>query len=323
MKRLVFVLFLFISYLNYSQQESIYSQYTLNMTSINPSYAGLYGYTSISLFDKQQWIGIDNSPMTQSINFDTRLYKNSYMSKTRRVKKSKFKNPYGKNGIGILVYNDKNGLIGKTGLNLIYSYHLQMDNSQISFGISLSTYQFRIKTSDITTYTYSDPLVDKSRKNIFITDASIGFNYMYNNIFNIGLSTKNLFQSVIKYGDDNEFTDYQQIRQYYLVSNYMYNIDKYFSIEPSILLNFNENLNIHSDITLKGYYEKSYWLGFSYRTSQSFITMIGIRMDSFYIGYAFDYSLRNIQRISYGSHEIILIYRIGDNKTRYKWLGGF
>jgi len=96
-----------------------------------------------------------------------------------------------------------------------------------------------------------------------------------------------------------------------------------FEIEPFLLFRTSENFNLQTDISLTGYYKRDYWLGFTYKTGNAFVTRIGVRVDRIYIGYAFDYSLNDIQRISYGSHEIMIGVKFGDNSRRYRWLNRF
>ncbi|HAF30796.1 MAG TPA: hypothetical protein DCG75_17270 [Bacteroidales bacterium] len=306
-----------------SQQEPIYSQYTMNQYLINPAFAGSEGYTSFNLTARQQWLGFDGAPSTQAISGQTRILKTSYVSKSRSVKKrTRKRRPSGKIGLGGYLYNDQNGPIGRTGLELSYAYHMFISDGQLSLGLSLSAYQFRINTNDLLTSEGYDPLLDQARESMFIPDGSVGIFYTYQPFY-IGLSTKNLFQAAVKFGADNSFTDYQQVRHYYLSTGYKYDMDNDFEIEPSLLIKTTEAFNLQADVSIKGYYKRDYWLGFSYRTGNAFITTVGIKVDRLYFGYAFDYSLNDIQRISYGSHEIMIGLKFGDNTRRYRWLNRF
>lgn len=324
MKRVSIILFIIVLAVSQgrSQQEPIYSQYTMNKYLINPAYAGSEGYTSFNLTARQQWLGFENAPMTQAISGQTRILKTSYVSKSRSVRnRTKRRRPSGKVGLGGYLYNDQNGPIGRTGLEFSYAYHLFINDGQLSLGLSLSAYQFRVNTSELVTNEY-DPLLDEARASMFIPDGSVGIYYTYQPFY-IGISARNLFQAAVKFGGDNSFSDYQQVRHYYLMSGYRYDMDNDFEIEPSILIKTTENFNLQADIALKGYYKRDYWLGFSYRTGNAFITSVGIKVDRLYFGYAFDYSLNDIQRISYGSHEIMIGLKFGDNTRRYRWLNRF
>lgn len=325
MKRILIILCILTLTVFYakSQQEPIFSQYTMNQYLINPAYAGSEGYTSFNLTARQQWLGFEDAPMTQAISGQTRILKTSYVSKSRSVRKRiKRRRPSGKVGIGGYLYNDQNGPIGRTGLEVSYAYHLFINDGQLSLGLSLSAYQFRVNTNDLTTSEGYDPLIDEARESMFIPDGSVGVYYTYQPFY-IGVSSRNLFQASVKFGGDNSFSDYQQVRHYYLMSGYRYDMDNDFEIEPSILIKTTENFNLQADVSLRGYYKRDYWLGFSYRTGNAFITNVGIKVDRLYFGYAFDYSLNDIQRISYGSHEIMIGLKLGDNTRRYRWLNRF
>jgi len=308
-----------------SQQEPVFSQYTMNQFLINPAFAGSEGYTSFNLTARQQWLGFDGAPMTQAISGQTRISKTSYVSKSRSVRRRvKRRRPSGKIGIGGFLYNDQNGPIGRTGLELSYAYHLFVNDGQLSLGLSLSAYQFRVNTDELLGpgVDPGDPLLSSARESMFIPDGSVGVYYTFLPFY-IGLSAKNLFQASVKFGSDNSFGEYQQLRHYYLTTGYKYDMGNDFEIEPSILLKTTELFNLQTDVTLKGYYKRDYWLGFSYRTGNAFITMVGVKVDRLYFGYAFDYSLNDIQRISYGSHEIMIGLKFGDNSRRYRWLNRF
>ena len=60
--------------------------------------------------------------------------------------------------------------------------------------------------------------------------------------------------------------------------------------------------------------------GLSYRTSGAIIANIGVKYSNVFIGYAFDFTLQEIQRITYGTHEINIAWKFGDSARRYRWL---
>jgi hypothetical protein len=50
------------------------------------------------------------------------------------------------------------------------------------------------------------------------------------------------------------------------------------------------------------------------------IANVGVKYQNLFLGYAFDFTLQEIQRITYGTHEITLALKFGDNARRYRWL---
>ena len=326
MKRFITIVLLLTALLaleSKAQQTPLYSQYTMSKFLLNPAFAGSEGYTSFNLTARQQWLGFENAPMTQAFSAQTRILKTSYINRSRSIKsRVRRRRPSGRVGIGGYVFNDRNGAIHRTGAQFTYAYHLFLGEGQISLGLSLMAYQFRFNDEDMVLYDENDPLLNDRKNSMFVPDASFGVYYSYQPFY-IGFSANQLSQSALKFGSDNSFSNYKMLRHYYFMTGYRLEVQNDFEIEPSLLLKTTEMFNLQADINIKGYYKKDYWLGFSYRTGNAFITQVGVRVDKFYFGYAFDYSLSEIQRISYGSYEIMFGVKLGDNSRRYRWLNRF
>jgi hypothetical protein len=94
-------------------------------------------------------------------------------------------------------------------------------------------------------------------------------------------------------------------------------------MEPSLLLKATHNFTMQMDLTAKAFFYNNYWAGISFRTGTALVLMGGMNVDKFYFGYAIDFPLNSLMRHSYGSHEIIIAIKLGDNARRYKWLHRF
>ena len=321
----ILVLFFIVPAALKAQQVPIYSQYMMNKYLINPAYAGSQGYTSYNLTARQDMLGFDNAnaPMTQALCAETRILQSSYLAKARLIKsRNRSKRPSGRVGLGGYLFNDRNGMINRTGLQGTYAYHIQIGDGQLSFGASGTVYQFKINKDELNLADQYDKLIDGRDNTMFIPDASAGIYYQYQN-FQAGISTKNMFQSVLKFGSDESFSNYRLLRHHYLMTSYRYEIGEGYQIEPALLLRTTERMNFKADISVRGYYKNDYWLGLTYRTNSAVITMVGVKVGKIYFGYAYDYSLKEIQNITYGSHEIMIGIRFGDSQRRYRWLRRF
>ena len=68
-KRVVLVLVILFTVLSVeAQQDPQYTQYMYNTMSINPAYAGSRGHLSISALARNQWVGVDGAPDTQTFS---------------------------------------------------------------------------------------------------------------------------------------------------------------------------------------------------------------------------------------------------------------
>jgi type IX secretion system PorP/SprF family membrane protein len=304
-----------------AQQLPLYSQYMMNRFLLNPAIAGSDGYTTFSLTAREQWLGFDQAPRTHALSFQTRLLKRSYIIKGRNIKNRRFKpGRSGRVGLGGYVFNDRNGLVNRTGLQFNYAYHIRFRESQLSFGLAGSMFQFNLLDEQINFWTDNDPLQydGSTRRVLFVPDASFGVYYTTRNYY-AGLSAAQLFQSFLKVGN-NTFKDYRLLRHYYVTGGYIFDLENDFEIEPSILLKTDENWRFQLDVNTKVIYKSDLWVGLSYRTGSSIIAMGGFRVNQLYFGYAFDYTLASIMKYSYGSHEFMISLKLGDNARRFRWL---
>src|SRR4029078_9381943 len=62
------MLFGFLFVAAHAQYEPMFTQYMFNETFINPAYAGSHENISASVLDRNQWVGIDGAPKTQTFN---------------------------------------------------------------------------------------------------------------------------------------------------------------------------------------------------------------------------------------------------------------
>jgi len=317
---IVAILFLIFTAGIKAQQLPLYSQYMFNRFLINPAVAGSDGYTSFNLTAREQWIGIDNSPKTHSLSYQTRILKRSYIIKSKSVKKKIFKpSTQGRVGVGGFVFDDRNGMVSRTGFQLTYAYHIWMDETQLSFGVSGTAFQFRINDEKLTFFDQSEPLLSGDlRKALFVPDANFGV-YLLNSSYHVGFSVDQLFQSYLKIGNAG-LSDYRMLRHYYLSGGYIFPLQNEFFLEPSILIKTTEKLLYQIDFNAKLQYKSDYWVGLSYRTAGAVILFAGIKLDKFYFGYAFDYTLSSIMKHSLGSHEFMMAVKFGDSARRFRWL---
>jgi len=305
-----------------AQQLPQYSQYMMNKFLINPAVAGSEGYTAFNITAREQWIGMKNSPRTYAISAQTRVLKNSFIKRGASIKKKRSAaSRSGKVGIGGYIFNDQSGLVNRTGIKLTYSYHIAFQRGQLSFGLTASGYQFRIDKEQIRVYSQNDNLINNYSNRMFIPDADFGVYYSDPKLY-VGLSASQLFGAALKFGQAN-YDNFKLLRHYFLIGGYNFSISDYLILEPSILLKTSELWNPQMDLSAKAYIYDDYWAGMSYRTGAqagALIFMGGLRVDKFFFGYAFDYTLSSIMRHSFGSHEFMIAMKLGDSARRYKWL---
>lgn len=307
-----------------AQQQALYSQYMLDAFLVNPAVAGAEGVTAVNLTARQQWAGYSESPRTYALSGQTRILRTSFRNRSRFIKsRVKRRRPSGRVGLGGFVFNDNNGRIHRTGFQGTYAYHIYIRDYQLSFGASLSAFQFKASVTNQDVVNFDDPLL-QGRISKFAPDANLGA-MLSKDDFYVGLSATSLFQSAIQFGGGNSEVAYRLLRQYFVVGGYRFQPRRSdFAIEPSMLFTTNERLQFGLDFNIKGYYKNDYWAGVSIRSTGAVVTMLGVKYQQYYLGYAFDYSFNDVSVFARnGSHEVMLGMKIGDSARRYRWLNRF
>jgi type IX secretion system PorP/SprF family membrane protein len=307
-----------------AQQLPLYSQYVLNGFMVNPAIAGYDGYSSFNTTARQQWLGFGNAPRTYSVSWQTRVLKRSYKIINRPVASDNRLKPStkGRVGLGAYLVNDVNANVARTGASFTYAYHIYLRKQQLSFGLAGKIFQYRINKDDLTFGEAGDPVMDGDFKtNAYSPDADFGVHFYDPNYF-VGFSISNLLQTSVKIGG-NEIADFKTFRHYWLMGAYRFQLSDIFELEPGLLLKTPENWNPQGDFTVKLYVIDQFWGGLSYRTNKSMILLLGVKIDGLYFGYSFDWAFSEIGHFNYGSHEITLSYKLGDNARRYKWVNRY
>jgi type IX secretion system PorP/SprF family membrane protein len=301
------------------QQSQSYTQYLFNRFLLNPAAAGSDGFSSVGVIIKDQWSGLTGAPSNQSLTAQVRLPEEGLFG--TRVKRASSGFSPEKVGMGISLYNDIRGPIRTTGGQLAYAYHLENRSGQLSFGLSINMFQLYLDRNKMFTAD-EDIFLNSSRLNTFVPDALFGVHYTTPDFY-LGASISNIFQSFLMLGGRNS-SSYRIERQYNLLGGYIFALSHEWSLVPTMLFKATRTAaQLEGNLML--YYFDQFWGSLAYRTGGggvpgSACLTFGARYKQYYFGYAFDYSLSNIRRYSYGSHELMvtITFRQTERFFRYR-----
>lgn len=313
----------------FSQTEPTYSQYIMNGFLINPSFAGRDGYTTVNLTVREQWIGLSGAPSTYAASFQTRILQNSFISKSTAVRKKIIKpTKGGKVGLGGYIFNDNNGIMHRTGMLLAYSYHIPMGRTggipnDLSFGLALKAYQFNVNTNGAILESTYDPLLNSYDRTKYIPDFNFGASFTTSRYY-IGFAMTNLLRGNLVFADTSK-TKTTELGGYYLTGGYKFPLSPDWILEPSAFIKASDMFltSVQMDITARVYYREDYWAGISYRTNDAIVALMGLKYDRFYFAYAFDFTLTDIRKESYGTHELSVAVKFGESARRYRWINAY
>lgn len=313
----------------FAQTEPTYSQYIMNGFLINPSFAGRDGYTTVNLTVREQWAGMSGSPSTYAASFQTRILKNSFISKSTAVRKKIVKpTKGGKVGLGGYIFNDNNGIMRRTGMLLAYSYHIPLGKTggipnDLSFGLALKAYQFNINTDGAILDNPDDALLNSYDRTKYIPDFNFGASFTTSKYY-VGFAMTNLLRGSLVFADTSK-TKGTELGGFYLTGGYKIPLTPDWIFEPSAFIKASDMLftSIQMDLTARVYFKEDYWAGISYRTNDAIVALMGLKYDRFYFAYAFDFTLTDIRKQSFGTHELSVAVKFGESARRYRWINAY
>lgn len=286
MKKFVLIISVFFVILtNEAQQIPNLTQYMYNFYSINPAATGISENIPVSFCFRKLWAGIKGSPSVQYLSGHIGFKENM--------------------GAGAKIFNYQAGPIRKTGLELTYSYHIDINSqgTKLSFGLSTMLYQYFLNKSSLSVENPDDIIFSGVERTI-VPDAFIGL-FLYNTNYHIGLSVPQLFNRNIDLKTD-KILQQKQVRHYYLHGGYLYKINEEWSVDPSLLLKFVEAGLFQIDLNLLASYKKNLHFGISFRSGDALMLILGYTYNNIRIGYSFDFIFNRLRMNTFGSHEVLL-----------------
>lgn len=279
----------------YSQQNPHYTQYMLNDFIINPAVAGTKDYYQIRSNHRFQWLGIVDPPLTNTLS----VY-----------------GPHAKldMGFGAYFYNDVTGPTSRTGLSGSYAYNIELTpDIRLSMGLAMGVMQFKIDGSQLTMKDPTDIAIQPAVFSAYVPDATIGA-YAYAENFYAGLSITQLFNNSLKlFQDKNGLNKLKS--HFYLSGGYIYEINREYKIEPSLIIKGTAPRILQMDISTRVIYRDMAWGGLSFRTKDAVSILLGyIHEEKFYFGYAYDIGITGLRHYNSGTHELMIGYKFNEIK---------
>ena len=250
--KLKFLFLVFLISFSSNAQEGIpvYSDYlTDNYYLIHPSMAGAANCDKLRVTGRKQWFGQDDAPELQTVSFNSRVGE--------------------KSGVGIIIFNDKNGYHSQKGVKLAYAHHImfsrdEIDLNQLSFGMSTGFIQSQL---DETTFTDYDPIVfgQVQKSSYFNVDFGMSYNFLN---FYAHATVQGAIETRRSLYSEFESNN---LRKYLLSTGYVFGNKETILWEPSILFQLIDrtkeklvdfNIKVHKELPVG-----TIWGGLSYRRS--------------------------------------------------------
>jgi type IX secretion system PorP/SprF family membrane protein len=169
----------------------------------------------------------------------------------------------------------------------------------------------------------NDPLLNTFDRSVFIPDFNFGASFTTTRYY-AGFAMTNLLRGSILFADTSSYRR-SELGHYFLTGGIKFPINPDWILEPSAFIKSSDMFfkAVQMDLTSRIYYKDDYWAGLSWRTGDALILMMGLKYDRFYFAYAFDFTLTDIRKQSFGSHEFTFAVKFGESARRYRWINAY
>jgi len=280
----------------WGQQDPMYTQYNFNTQTINPAYAGTWESTGFIVLGRQQWVGFDFAPQTFTFSMQTVLDK-------RKV------------GLGLNVISDKIGKEQRLGVFGDYSYRIQFGTeTYLRLGLKFGVTNY---TNSLWTYTQYPGAVDYTSLSeitaLYMPNFGVGA-FLASPKYYVGLSVPKIIENQYQ-NDDNNYSVHGELRHFYLITGYVFDLSEYVKFKPAILTKATIGAPVEFDVSANFLLAEKVWLGANYRTSDSFGCIAQWIFDKrLRVGYAVDFATTELKNFNSGSHEVMVSYETGFKK---------
>ena len=298
----------------YCQVNSFSDQYLANLFLLNPAVAGTGKYATLSVISKQQWVGWDGAPASQSVTFHTKWAKaKNRFNPLGFVNKGK--NTYSNVGVGGGFFHDSYGVFHLTGIHLDYSYQVYLPKGRLSFGLAPTLYQ--IGSSSIVLADPNDPYLKNPNKSYFI-DFNAGVHYFSSEGY-AGLSCVQFFNSLAEFGNhgfpglESPSLNPDLARSAYAYGGYFFTVNRNMNlkIEPMAVIKLNARKGFRFDLSTTVHLRDIFNAGLCYRWKESLTLFTGVRFDNLSFRYLFEIPISSDLPNQFTSHTIQLAINIG------------
>ncbi|UKN00827.1 PorP/SprF family type IX secretion system membrane protein [Paracrocinitomix mangrovi] len=297
MKRILALLTVLIAVGVQGQNQFHIGQYAIHQPFINPASIGTFENINMALIYKNQWVGFDGAPHLGGVNYNMPLGKKQ------------------KHFIGVNAIMDRVGINTSTDISASYAYKIKTgQNSRLIFGVSSSLNLVKADLEDINTIDPNDPLYTNNTPTFALPNFKFG-SYFYRNNFYVGFVIPNILQNrVVEYngGPKGEVKFNAANMHYYLHAGYKWRIKDKHDLVFSTLVKEVSGSPLQIDFNINTMFKDRFGIGVSYRSSNEVMANMQIYIvPQLMLSYGYEYGFSALNDFYSGTHEVMMVYRLG------------
>lgn len=276
---------------NFAQSDILFTHFAFNKLAYNPGYTGAKGAFDVTAIYRNQWSALDGAPQTSNLNIQ-------------------FPFADKKNAVGVSFTSDEIGMLNTNAVDLSYAYKLKLnDSNTLSLGLQGRIEQARINWTSASAVDSNDGSIPTADETTYTPNFGFGI-YLKGKDYFAGLSAPRLLKNALYLDqNDNGGVSRASITTYYFMAGIVKSVAKDIKVAPSFLVSYNPTAPVDVDLNVNVFFFDAFWIGGSYRLSDSFDGLIGYQFkNGVRLGVALDYTTSELDKLTKGSFEIMAGY---------------
>ena len=319
----------------FSQAKPFYTQYILNNYILNPAVTGIENYADIKLSSRNQWTGINGSPVTSYFSIhapigkeDLRTSATSFQVPGENPRGQKlweaYTPPEPHHGIGFVAMNDKAGYINRWSITGSYAYHKPLGvKTTLSAGFSAGFTSVNLDRSKIewANLDPNDPAIGISTGELKKIKPEIGAGlWLYTAQYFVGVSVLNIIPGKAKFVANDKYGSYYS-PNYFVTAGYRFSLTDDIMMMPSVMFQYWQPQlgGLHTNVKFQ--YQDKVWVGGGYRFSNlisGYSALAGLNVsNTFNVSYSYEVATTSrLRTYTNNTHEIMLGFIIGNKYSQ-------
>ncbi len=288
----------------FAQQDPQFTHYMYNMNTINPAYATqTNGVVNVGGFYRSQWVGAVGAPKSASLYVHTPI--------TSKIE------------MGLSFVNDAIGdVVKENNIYADFAYVIPVsEKNKLSFGLKGGITLFE---TNFNGFQYTDIQQDLAfANNINKSFPNVGVGtYFFSDKYYVGFSAPNLLTTKHLDANNGIKTTGVEAVHYFFTGGYVFDINETYKLKPAFMAKAVQGAPLAIDVSTNVLINNRFELGAGYRLDDSVSALATIYITpKIRFGYSYDYTLSNLGRFNSGSHEVFLLFDIGNRSKSDK--GGY
>lgn len=299
-------------------QEVDYTQYFMNLPTVNPAFTGMDDFFTLNAGVREGWnsygIKNDNSYVSffgalNSNNRSARRNNSLRTSDPSRFETIQDENKYRRrHGMGGVLSTRTLDAYRSLGVSFNYAYHMPITSRlNVAFGTRIKYDNQRLNFSNLTV---RDDINDQFYQNLLLSGqgsqnsllADFGVS-LYSKKFFIGFSTDNMVVRMLK--SEQLFNMNQGLRYKGQAGMYI-DLNPYWKLSPGMQVIHQDDFEIRWSGIMRLKYKNLISAGAAYQNDSKISLLLGLSAQKLNINYAYDFYISGLNNFDVNTHELVL-----------------